>query len=294
MTTHDLTGIIPPMTTAFDTRENIDTGAVTAQVQFLASAGVNGICAGGSIGEGYTLEARELETLWTTVARAASPRPLVAGIIVNSTKQAIERCRIAKGAGAGALQVTPPHYLFKPDDEACLAHFRDIAEATDLPVLIYNVIPWCYLSAALMIRIMREVPGVLGVKQSNSDMKAVADLLMDLPPGKIVHSAIDALLYPTFALGAHGSIAAVPSAVPFETVAMWNAVQKKDYATAERLTWPILRLWNTIAGDLLPSGVKYVQSLQGVPSGYPRRPMRDLSDDQKSRVREAFAALKAV
>lgn len=289
---HDLKGVIPPMTTAFDASEAIDTGAITAQVQWFAAAGVHGVCAGGSTGEGHTLDARELETLWTTAARAAGELPLIAGIIVNSTKQAIARCRIARDSGAVALQVTPPHYVFKPDDEACVQHFRDIAEATDLPVLIYNVIPWCYLSPALLHRIMREVPGVYGVKQSNGDMKLMADLLLDLPPGKIVHTAVDALLYPSFALGAHGTISAVPSAIPREVVTLWNLVQQKDYAAAERMHWRILRLWNAILGDNLPANVKYVQSLQGVPSGKPRRPMRLPAPEQQACIREAFAGLE--
>lgn len=295
MAPYDLKGIIPPTTTPFDAREELDLGAFRAQLQFLEAAGVQGVCVGGSTGEGHTLETRELASLWTAAAAALGGRlPLVAGVIVDSTRQAVERCAIARDCGAMALQVTPPHYLFRPDDDAMVQHFRDIAEASGLPVLIYNVVPWCYLSPALLIRTLREVPGVVGVKQSNGDLKLLADLLLDLPEGKIVYSAVDALIYPSLLLGAHGVIAALPAAIPAACVALWNAVQRRDLQTAETLHGRILRVWNAMAGDNLPAGAKYVQSLQGVPAGVSRKPMRMPSVEQQARLRAAWEALQSV
>ena len=76
--------------------------------------------------------------------------PLVAGIIVNSKGEAIERGKIALDEGADVLQVIPVHYLFKPDDEAVVQHFREICDAIGMPLLIYNVVPWTYLSPELL------------------------------------------------------------------------------------------------------------------------------------------------
>jgi 4-hydroxy-tetrahydrodipicolinate synthase len=213
-------------------------------------------------------------------------------VIVNSTRQAVERCRIARDCGAVALQVTPPYYIFRPEDDAVVEHFRTIAERSETPVLIYNVIPWCYLPPALLLRILREVPGVIGVKQSNGDLKFLADLLLDLPQGKRVFAATDALLYSSFALGAHGAIAALPAAVPRACLALWNAVQRGDHATAQDIHWKLLRLWNAIAGDALPANAKYVQSLQDVPLGLPRSPMQMPDADRQATIRAAFEALR--
>jgi 4-hydroxy-tetrahydrodipicolinate synthase len=292
MNTSSLAGIIPPMTTPFNRDGSIDLGAFKAQIRFMEEAGVYGVCVGGSTGEGHTLEAEELRTLWSAAARELSGRiPLVAGVIVNSTRQAVERCRLARDCGAVALQVTPPHYIFKPDEDAVVEHFRAIAEQSETPVLIYNVVPWCYLSPALLLRILREVPGVIGVKQSNGDLKLLADLLLDLPQGKRVFAATDALLYSSFALGAHGAIAALPAAVPRACLALWNAVQRGDHATAQDIHGKLLRLWNAIAGDALPANAKFVQSLQGVPMGWPRAPMRVPDTAQQAALRAAFEAL---
>jgi 4-hydroxy-tetrahydrodipicolinate synthase len=139
---------------------------------------------------------------------------VIAGIIVNSTQEAIERGKLAKAVGADALQVTPVHYLFRPDDDSMVLHFRMLAEQTELPVIIYNVVPWTYLSPDLLCRIMKEVPGVVGVKQSAGDMKLLADLLQQCQPEDLIFSAVDALLYPSFQLGAQGAIAAVLAACP--------------------------------------------------------------------------------
>ena len=176
-------GIIPPMTTPFDGSGEIDEAAVRAQVRWLLDRGVHGLAAGGSTGEGHTLDADELKRLVAMVVEEADGRvPVIAGIIVDSTRDAIRRGEALAGLGVAALQVTPVHYLFRPDDDAMLAHFRTICEATGQKVIIYNVVPWSYLAPGLLLRIMREVPGVIGVKQSAGDLKLVADLLLGARP----------------------------------------------------------------------------------------------------------------
>lgn len=289
-----LTGVIPPTTTPFDESGKIDLDIFRKQIQFMVREGVHGICVGGSTGEGHTLDTDELRSTWEVAREELGGKlPLVAGVIINSTRQAVERCRIARESGAVALQVTPPYYVFRPSDDAIVDHFRAISEDSGLPVIVYNVVPWCYLSPALLGRVMREVPGVIGVKQSNGDLKLLADLLADLPAGKKVWTAVDALLYPSFALGAHGTIAANPAAVPGVVVALWNAVQRGDHTTGLALHAKLLKLWNTIFCDDLPACVKYVQSLQGVPLSHPRAPMRLPDEARRRRIDDAFAGLKA-
>ncbi len=293
---HTLRGIIPPMTTPFDAAGEIDEALFRAQVRFFLRAGARGVCVGGSTGEGHTLTREEFRTLMTWTAEEVQGRiPIVAGIIANSTREAILRAQDIAHLDIAALQVTPVHYLFKPDEEATVRHFRTLSEAVKPPVLIYNVIPWNYLSPALLLRIMREVPGVLGVKQSQGDLKLMADLLLDVPAGKLVFTAVDALLYPSFALGAPGTIAAMPTAIPGPCLALWDAVQRGDHATAQDLHRRMLRFWNAIVGDNLPACSKYALELQGCPVGLPRAPMPPASAAQRAAIepalRDVLAAL---
>lgn len=288
----ELLGIIPPMTTPFDADGELEEGALRAQVRWLVAAGVHGLAAGGSTGEGQTLEADELRRLLGIVTdEAAGAVPVIAGVIVDSTRDAIRRGKALGGLGVAALQVTPVHYLFRPDDDAMLAHFRTIAEATGLPIVIYNVVPWSYLSPALLCRILREVPGVIGVKQSAGDLKLLADLLISAPAGSRIFSAVDALLYPSFALGAHGAIAAILAAAPRPCVELWDAVRRGDHATAHGLHRRLLPLWNAMVGDNLPACAKYAQILQGCPGGHPRAPMPAASSAQQQAIRAALAGL---
>lgn len=287
-----LHGIVPPTATPFTADGEIDFAAARAQVRWLIGQGVHGLATGGSTGEGHTLDVDEFRRLIAeTVEEAAGRVPVIAGIIVDSTRDAIRRGKAVADLGVAALQVTPVHYLFRPTDDAMLQHFRALTEATGLPVLIYNVVPWSYLSPELLIRIMREVPGVIGVKQSAGDLKLVADLMAMVPPDKLIFSAVDALLYPSFVLGAHGSIAAVLTAAPSACVELWDAVKAGDHARALNLHTRLLALWNAMVEDNLPACTKFAQTLQGCPGGLPRAPMPAASEAQQAAIRSALQGL---
>ena len=178
-------------------------------------AKVHGVAVCGSTGEGHTLTTAETRRITEIVVKEAKGRiPVITGIITDSTASAIERGLAVKDLGVAALQITPPHYLFRPDDDTMLKHFEALAKGTGLPIMIYNVVPWCYLSPQLLTRIIDNVEGVIGVKQSAGDMKMLADLIILLGSRGRIMSAVDALMYPSFVLGAHGAIAAILSAVP--------------------------------------------------------------------------------
>lgn len=282
----DLTGIIPPIVTPFTADGEVDEQAFRGVVRFMIKKKVHGICVGGSSGEGHTYSADEFKRLMEIACEEVKGAiPVVAGIIVNSTRDAIARAASIAHLPVAGLQVTPVHYVFKPDEEATYKHFKALSESTRFPVIIYNVVPWNYLSPALLLRIMRDMPGVVGVKQSAGDLKLMADLLINLPEGKKVYSAVDALLYPSFALGAHGTIAANPAAVPGVCINLWNAVQAGDHKKAREIHEALLRFWNTIAFDNLPANIKFSLSLQGCPAGPPRMPMPATTPEQAENIR---------
>ena len=287
-----LTGILPPITTPFDRKGNVVLAAVREQVDFMLANKVRGIIVGGSTGEGHTLDRDDFAAVMREANDALAGRiPLVAGLIVNSTREAIARTLILKGLEISALQLTPVHYLFRPDTEGSVEHFRTIHAATKIPILIYNVIPWNYLSVDLMLHIMREVPGVVGMKQSSGDLKSVSDLLAGVRKDNLVLSGIDALLYPAFALGVHGAITALTSAVPGVCVKLWDAVQAGEHTEALDLHKRLNVLWNAMSHDNLPACTKYVQHKQGLGMYQPRAPMNLVTALQKVRIDKALKAL---
>jgi 4-hydroxy-tetrahydrodipicolinate synthase len=278
------------MTTPFQPDDTIDLAALRAETRYLVeTARVHGLAVTGSTGEGHALTTDEVRRITAAVVDEARGRvPVITGIITDSTASAVERGLAVRDLGVAALQVTPVHYLFRPDDDAMVRHFETLAARTGLPIIIYNVVPWTYLSPQLLARIIGAVPGVIGVKQSAGDMKLLADLLLLVAERSRIMSAVDALLYPSFALGAHGAIAAILTAVPALCVQLWDAVQGGDHKQALALHEKLLPIWNAIAHDNLPANVKHCQALMGRPAGVPRAPMPVTSAAQADAIRRAL------
>lgn len=283
-------GIIPPAVTPFDSQGRIETSLLRQDLDYLINtAKVHGVAVGGSTGEGHTLNTEEtLEITKIAVETADGKVPVITGIIADSSRAVIERGKAVADLGVAALQITPVHYLFRPHDDAMQSFFAEISESIGIPVIIYNVVPWTYLSPELLTKIITEVDGVIGVKQSAGDLKMLADLLMQLGDRGVIMSAVDALLYPSFALGAHGAIAAVLTAVPKLCVQMWDAVKSGDHVKALDLHHKLLPIWNAILDDNLPANVKYAMDLQGRPAGQPRAPMPPSSSAQQALIKKSL------
>ncbi|HWL08484.1 MAG TPA: dihydrodipicolinate synthase family protein [Planctomicrobium sp.] len=296
MSNEHLYGIIPPMVTPFRTDGSIDLEMLRAETRYLIdTAKVHGLAVCGSTGEGHTLSKEETRLVSATVIEEAGDKvPVIVGIIANSTSAVVEYGRAVRDLNVAALQVTPVHYVFRPNDDAMVRHFADIAGATEMPVIIYNVVPWTYLSPQLLTRIIDEVPGVVGVKQSAGDMKLLADLLIMAGDRSRIMTAVDALLYPSFALGSVGAIAATLTAVPELCVKLWNACQEGDHQTGRAIHEKLLPIWNAIFDDNLPANIRYCMELQGRRGGVPRPPMPVTSEAQKGPIREALAAAELI
>ncbi|MBA2113782.1 dihydrodipicolinate synthase family protein [Bremerella alba] len=287
----DIMGIVPPMVTPFRHDGTIDEAALRQETRYLIdTALVHGLAVCGSTGEGHTLTTDETRQVTAIVCEETAGRvPVITGIIANSTDAVIERGRAVQDLDVAALQVTPVHYLFRPNDDAMTKHFGDITTKTNLPVIIYNVVPWTYLSPQLLTRIIDEVDGVIGVKQSAGDLKMLADLVLMVGDRARIMSAVDALLYPSYTLGAVGAIAATLTAVPELCVEQWNALQAGDHARAKELHEKILPIWNAIFDDNLPANIRYCMELQGREGGIPRPPMPVTSEVQKGPILRALA-----
>ena len=288
-------GICPPVLTPFNNDGVINDELLRVELRHLvSSAGVHGVVLGGSTGEGHTLSTAEIAHITGIAAEEVGERvPVIAGVISNSTRDAIEKGTAAANAGAAALQVTSVGYLFRPNDDSTLQYFADVADATGLPIIIYNVIPWNYMDPQLLTRIVDSVEGVIGVKQSAMDLKMVVDLVAAIGDRALVMSATDALLYPSFVLGAHGSIGGINSAVPGLSVKLWDAVQESDHAEALRIHRLLHAIWNNLEPreyNNMPACTKYAASLQGRDCGIARAPMHPPSSQQCAAIEQAIAA----
>jgi 4-hydroxy-tetrahydrodipicolinate synthase len=287
--TLDLHGIIPPLVTPFDADERVDENALRAEVRYHLDRGVHGLCVTGSTGDGQMLSAEDSATVAAAAVKEVAGRvPVISGIIRDSTAEVIRYGKLLRETGVDALQVTPVHYLFQPDEENTIAYYRRISEETGLPVLIYNVIPYALIPATTVARILNEVPGVIAVKQSGGNIHQLADLLHYAPTGGKVFTAVDDLLYPGYLLGAQGAISATLTVVPELCVAQWDAVQRGDHAEALAIHNKLLPVWRAIDGPNMTVRIKAALALQGRDGGHGRSPLTPVSDAERDTIRQAL------
>ena len=286
----EIGGIIPPMVTPFTEGGSVDYEAFRGEVDHLIGLGVHGLAVGGSTGEGHTLSGEESLELTRVAIEAAEGRvPVVAGIIVDSTQQAVVRGRALREMDVAALQITPVHYLFTPDEQAMYDYYATIAREVGIPIIIYNVVPWAYATPDLLTKMISEIDEVIGVKQSSGDMHALAELMILLGDQGLVMAAVDDLLYPCFALGSHGAIAAILTAVPELCLTLWNAVQEGRSGDARDAHEKLLRVWLAISAPNLPARVKVAMRLQGRKGGLSRSPMPMPSADEERVIASALS-----
>ncbi|MEW2548206.1 dihydrodipicolinate synthase family protein [Streptomyces sp. NPDC047002] len=289
--TLDLHGIIPPLVSPFTADEQPDLDALRAEVRYHLDLGVHGLCVTGSTGDGQMLSVEDSVAIAeTAVCETAGEAPVIAGIIQDSTREVVRYGKAIARTGVDALQVTPVHYLFQPDEERTVEYYRRITEETGMPVLIYNVIPYALIPATTVARILDEIPNVIGVKQSGGNIHQLADLLHMNPSGGKVFTAVDDLLFPSYLMGAQGAISATLTVVPELCLRQWDAVQRGDIAAAHELHNKQLPVWRAIDGPNMTARIKAALAMQGRNGGHSLSPLTPVGDAERATLRAALTA----
>ena len=284
-----LRGVIPAVVTPFDREGKIDERALRAELEFHLSVGVTAVCAGGSTGEGAGLSASEVKRLNEIFVDQMRGRvPVIGGIIPDNTDEAIELGLAAKQAGADALQITTPHYLFQPGIPELVSYYTRIRERVGLGIILYNVLPWGQVTAEGVAKLLA-AGAIIAVKQSGSNMHQLADMIYHFGDEIPILSALDDLLYPSFVLGASGTLSAIASVLPRECVQLFNAVEQGDHVRARALHRQLLVIWRALEDMSGFHGrIKCAIELQGRSPGLPRHPFRAARPDERALLRRAF------
>lgn len=280
-----LSGIIPPIVTPFDEQGNVQYELFKEAVMKMVRSGVHGVTVGGSTGEGSTLSEEELENLCKiAIDEVPSGFPVIAGIITDSTVQALRKAKRVKELGVDALMITPIHYLFSDGDRGNYNFYKEIKETIGLPIIVYNVVPWNVVSVETLIKLAKEKV-IDGIKQSNGDIHALISLKAELGDSVPIFNAIDDVLYPSFVLGVSGAIAAINTILPKASVKIYEAVKKGDHATAlklHNLMLPVVRAYYLKPN--MPAYVKWLMNNSGWNVGLPRRPIMPLEKEEGKRL----------
>jgi 4-hydroxy-tetrahydrodipicolinate synthase len=284
-----LRGVIPAVITPFDSAGRIDEKALRTEIEYHLGCRVTAVCAGGSTGEGAGLSRDEVEQLNDIFVDQVRGRvPVIAGIIPDTTDEAVELGLAAKEAGVAALQVTLPHYLFQPVVPELVSYYSEIRDRTGLGIILYNVLPWGQVTPD-GVRKLIEAKAIIAVKQSGSNMHQLADMVYYFGKQIPILSAVDDLLYPSFVVGAHGTLSAIASVLPAHCVELYEAVQQGKHTRALELHNQLLVVWRAMDDMSGFCGrVKCAIELQGRPAGLPRRPHRPAREDERTILRAAL------
>jgi len=288
-------GVIPAIPTPFtaDTRE-VDTDALRRIVRHVVDAGVHGIMTTGGTGE-FPHLSREERRLVTevVVSETAGAVPVYAGTAACGTWEAVALGEDAAAVGADAAILTPPFY-FRIPDEMLHRHFVDVAASGALPVVVYNnpLYTGNNLTPALIAELM-EVPGVVGLKQSNDDLGQLVEALrLAESSSRSLCTGIDSQFYAALSVGAHGIFSTAASIVPGPMVRLWDRAQEGDHDAAlaqHRALQPLNRFLEYDPGYVSPT--KEALRMLGLDCGPVRRPLPDFPASERPALRDALAGL---
>jgi 4-hydroxy-tetrahydrodipicolinate synthase len=283
------------MVTPFDGEGALDLDAAASLARWLAGHGSDGRVVAGTTGEGSTLTDEEKLDLWRAVAGAVTV-PVIANTGSNDTAHSVHLTAQAAACGAaGVLAVTP--YYNRPSQAGIEAHFRAVAAATDLPVLLYDIPVRSGRKIAhdVMVRLAREVPNMAGVKDAAADVGATARLLAAVPDRFEVYSGNDDHTLALVAMGAVGVVGVATHWAGVEMGELIAAVGKGDLGHAREVNARLLESFEFETGDAAPNPIpaKAMMRTLGLAVGECRLPMGDAPEGLEARAREVYANLHA-
>ncbi len=267
----------------------LDLDALRRLIDWHIAEGTDGIVVVGTTGESPTVSYDEhCLLIRTTVEQVAGRVPVIAGTGANSTAEAIELTECAKRAGAQAgLSVVP--YYNKPTQEGLYQHYRKIAEAVDLPLILYNVPGRTItdLSNDTALR-LAQVPGIVGIKDATGNMERAADLLRRAPKDFALYTGDDASALPFMLLGGHGVISVTANVAPKLMHEMCEAAFAGNLARGRELNNALLPLHSRLFVEANPIPVKWACAELGLISPGLRLPLTPLSAGLHDTVRDAL------
>src|SRR5580700_8835693 len=275
----ELMGCGTALVTPFRGDGGVDEPALHALVNWQVESGIDFLIPCGTTGEAATLTETEwMRVIEVVVAAAAGRVPVFAGCTHNATHEAVGRARkLSQVHGlAGVLSANP--YYNRPGQEGQYQHFRAIAEATELPLLLYNIPPrtGANLEPATVLR-LAEIKNIIGIKESSGNIAQITELLTSAPRSFKVFAGDDSLALPVIALGGAGLVSVASNAIPVQMAAMVDAALENEWTTARRINRQFFRLMQAHYWEASPAPIKAVLAMLGHGEDVLRLPMVPVS-----------------
>lgn len=282
-------GIIPAMVTPFQNDEELNETALREMVGRFVEAGVHGLFCLGTNGEFFSLSFDE--KVWVTeiiVEEARGRLPVYVGAGCISTAETIRLARRLEAAGADALSLITPSFLAFSQQELLL-HYQRVADATSLPVVLYNI-PARTGNSLLPATVARlaETPNIVGIKDSSGSYDTILQYIERTPESFAVLAGTDSLILPTLMAGGKGAIAATANVFPEQVVSIFNSWKQGDFTQAEEAQRVLRAIRGAFGLGTLPSVLKAFLNKMGVPAGPARQPVEPLSPQAEQELERIY------
>jgi 4-hydroxy-tetrahydrodipicolinate synthase len=269
---------------------DVDLGALQKLVEAQIAAEITGLVAVGTTGESPTLTHEEKEAVIARVVEITRGRgKVVAGTGSNSTRDSIEMTKFAEKTGADAALLVAPYYN-KPSQEGLFRHFKAIADATSLPIMLYNIPGRCSVDILpeTVVRLAENCRNVVCIKEASGSVERVGDLRRRLPEKFTILSGDDSLTLPFMSVGAAGVVSVATNLFPSEVCALVRACESGDFKSARVLQCSLLPLFKDLFIEPNPVPVKTALSWRGVMSPQVRLPLCEMSEANQARLRKTL------
>jgi 4-hydroxy-2-oxoglutarate aldolase len=290
----EIGGIFPALVTPFASGEAVSLSAVKENIGRYNQTAVAGYVVLGSTGEAIMLSREEADSILAAAKEAAAPgKILMAGTGAESTAETIARTKRAAALGYHAALVKTPYY-YKPvyRAETYLQHYRAVADASPIPVLLYSVPQFTGITLETPeILALAAHPNIVGIKDSSGNIQRVVEIVAAAPGAFQVLTGGAAVIYPALAVGACGAILALAAALPEKCAELYKLVQRGQHEQARHLQHVLALASKRIVSENGIPGVKYAMDLRGYHGGLSRLPLLPLSEEKKSAIAAMISQL---
>lgn len=287
--------VVVAMVTPFRKDGSLDPDEAQRLARHLVDRGTDTVLVAGSTGESPVLSDTETATLVRAVKDAVgADAKVMAGAGTYDTAHSIERAREAEKCGADAILAVTPYYN-RPPQDALLNHFRAVADAADLPVMVYDI-PSRTATKIATDTLLRaaEHPNIVAVKEAAGDLTAITAFAADKPDDFDIYSGNDDWTLALQALGAVGVVSVIGNVVPDRFQAQFDTFERGDLEEARRIQFSLTPLVQAAFCTTNPIPIKAAMELLGFAVGDPRPPLRPANDDERQQMRLALEAVGAL
>jgi 4-hydroxy-tetrahydrodipicolinate synthase len=274
------------MVTPLTEDEAVDEEGLREVINYLIDSGVHGVFVCGSQGESYALKEEEKRRVIKIAVDEVNGRvPVYAGTGAVTTRATIELSRYAADAGADAVTVVTPYFI-RPSQDELYMHYRQVAEAVECPVVIYNNPGRTGVNLeAETVKKLAEIENIVGIKDSSGDLTLTAQYIMECPEEFAVLAGRDSLILATLLYGGKGAVAATANVAPKIVVGIYESFIRGDLEKARELQFKLLPLRLAFSLGTFPVVVKEAMNLLGKPSGPARSPVSHLPEEKREKLK---------